>query len=513
MPTHHVDVLVIGAGISGIGAAYHLQVESPNRTYLILEGRADIGGTWDLFRYPGVRSDSDMHTLGFEFKPWNSDKAIADGPSIMAYLRETIAEYGIDRHIRFGHLVRRAEWSSETATWTVEADLADGGTATYTCNFLSMCSGYYSYREGYTPEFPGRDRFRGRVVHPQQWPEDLDFSGKRVVVIGSGATAMTLVPALASSAAHVTMLQRSPTYVAAGPDVDKVANGLRKVLPDKLAYEITRKKNTTLQQVMYKRMRKNPDKAKDFLVQRVGKALGPDYDVETHFTPRYAPWDQRLCLVPNGDLFDAITAGSASVVTDTIDAFDESGITLQSGEHLDADIIVTATGLNMVTLGEVDFIVDGDPVDFAQTIAYKGFAYSDVPNLASTFGYVNASWTLRADLIAHYVCRLLNHMDETGTNIATPRLRPSDRSMPTRPMLDHLTSGYVQRAADRYPKQGDREPWINPQDYAKDKKMFRRSAVDDDVMMFTRSRQGSDPRRDRQVTDVEVEVAPITSGV
>ncbi len=507
----HVDVLVIGAGISGIGAAYHLQVESPNRTYLILEGRPDIGGTWDLFRYPGVRSDSDMHTLGFEFKPWNAEKSIADGPSIMAYLRETIAEFGIDRHIRFGHLVRRAEWSSETATWTVEADLADGGSATYSCNFLSMCSGYYSYKEGYTPEFAGRDRFEGQIVHPQQWPEDLDAAGKRVVVIGSGATAMTLVPAMASTAAHVTMLQRSPTYVAAGPDVDVIANGLRKVLPDTLAYGITRKKNTALQQVMYKRMRKNPGKAKEYLVKRVRKALGPDYDVETHFTPTYDPWDQRLCLVPNGDLFDAINNGSASVVTDHIDTFTETGIALESGEHLDADIIVTATGLKMVTLGEVDFVVDGEPVDFSQTVAYKGFAYSDVPNLASTFGYVNASWTLRADLIARYVCRLLNHMDDTGTEICTPRLRASDATMQLHPLLDHLTSGYVRRAADRYPKQGDREPWINPQDYAKDKKMFRKAPVDDGVMIFE-SRQGSDPRRDRTPLARPTD-SPITSGV
>jgi monooxygenase len=509
MTAQHVDVLVIGAGISGIGAAYHLQTESPNRTYLILEGRSDIGGTWDLFRYPGIRSDSDMHTLGFEFKPWNAEKSIADGPAIMAYLRETVAEYGIDRHIRFGHLVRSADWSSETATWTVRADLADGGTATYTCNFLSMCSGYYSYKQGHTPEFPGRERFRGQIVHPQEWPEDLDDAGKRVVVIGSGATAVTLVPEMARTAAHVTMLQRSPTYMASGPDVDVIANALRKALPDRVAYGLTRAKNTTLQQVMYKRMRKHPDKAKKYLIGRVRKALGPDYDVDTHFTPTYDPWDQRLCLVPNGDMFEAIKNGSASVVTDHIDTFDETGIVLASGEHLDADIIVTATGLELVTLGEVDFVVDGEPVDFSQTIAYKGFAYSDVPNLASTFGYVNASWTLRADLIARYVCRLLNHMDATGTEICTPRLRPSDATMSTRPVLDHLTSGYVRRAMDRYPKQGDREPWINPQDYAKDKKMFRKGPVDDGVMRFTtRSRQGSDPTRDQRSGSI-----PITSGV
>ncbi len=486
---NHVDVIVVGAGISGIGQAYHLQTESPDRTYLILEGRADIGGTWDLFRYPGIRSDSDMHTLGFEFKPWNAEKSIADGPSIMAYLRETIVENGIDRHIRFNQLVRHAEWSSDTATWTVDVEVAPGGErVTYTCNFLSMCSGYYSYRHGHTPDFAGRSRFQGLVVHPQHWPDDLDYTDKRVIVIGSGATAMTLVPAMAATAAHVTMLQRSPTYVAAGPDVDVIANGLRKVLPDSVAYDITRWKNTKLQQFMYKRMRANPDKAKNYLIGRVRKSLGPEYDVETHFTPSYAPWDQRLCLVPNGDLFEAIKAGTVSVVTDRIVTFTETGIELESGDHLEADIIVTATGLEMVTLGEVDFAVDGEPVDFAHTWSYKGFAYSDVPNLASTFGYVNASWTLRADLIATYTCRLLNHMTQTGTTICTPRLRPSDASMVARPMLDHLTSGYVQRAADRFPKQGDREPWINPQDYAKDRKMFRKEPVDDGVMVFSTAR-------------------------
>jgi cation diffusion facilitator CzcD-associated flavoprotein CzcO len=499
MDTPHVDVLVVGAGISGIGQAYHLQTEAPDRTYLILEGRGDIGGTWDLFRYPGIRSDSDMHTLGYEFKPWKADKAIADGPSIMAYLRETVAEFGIDRHIRFHHLVRRASWSSETATWAVDVELATTGERlTYTCNYLSMCSGYYSYRHGHTPDFAGRDRFTGRIVHPQEWPEDLDVAGQRIVVIGSGATAMTLVPALAGTAAHVTMLQRSPTYVAAGPDVDVIANGLRAVLPDRAAYSLTRWKNTTLQQFMYKRMRARPERAKQFLVGRVRKALGDEYDVDTHFTPSYAPWDQRLCLVPNGDLFDAIRAGTASVVTDRIVTFTERGIELESGTVLEADIIVTATGLEMVTLGEVDFEVDGEPVDFAHTWTYKGFAYSDVPNLASTFGYVNASWTLRADLIAHYVCRLLNHMTATGTTICTPRLRPSDRSMQPHPMLDQLTSGYIRRVADRFPMAGDREPWVNPQDYRTDRSMFRKAPVDDGVMQFTAptSRLGSDPNRD-----------------
>ncbi|MGB0114874.1 MAG: NAD(P)/FAD-dependent oxidoreductase [Ilumatobacteraceae bacterium] len=491
MTIEHVDVLIVGAGISGIGAAYHLQDKCPNRTYAILEGRADIGGTWDLFRYPGIRSDSDMHTLGFNFKPWNADKAIADGPSIMAYLRETVSDYGIDRHIRFGNQVRHAAWSSDDATWTVQADLADGGTATYTCNFLSMCSGYYSYKGGYTPEFPGRERFTGQIVHPQKWPDDLDYAGKRVVVIGSGATAMTLVPAMAADTEHITMLQRSPTYVVARPATDAIANGLRKVLPDGVAYNLTRAKNTALQQFMYKRMRAKPAKAKEQLVGMVTKELGEDYPVDPHFTPSYDPWDQRLCLVPDGDLFEAIKAGTASVVTDTISTFTETGIELESGETLEADIIITATGLNMVTLGEADFEVDGEPVDFSDTWSYKGFAYSDVPNLASTFGYVNASWTLRADLIAEYVCRLLNHMDETGTDQCTPRLRTSDLDMVAHPMIDQLTSGYVQRAASLLPRQGDREPWINPQNYGKDKKMFRKSPVDDGAMRFTAVRAAS----------------------
>lgn len=489
MSEEHVDVVIVGAGISGIGAAYHLQTECSDRSYVILEGRADIGGTWDLFRYPGVRSDSDMHTLGYSFKPWTAEKSIADGPSIMAYLRETVAENGIDRHIRFGHLVRRAEWSTDDARWTVHAQRADTGEAvTITCNFLFMCSGYYSYREGYTPEFEGRDRFVGRIVHPQQWPNDLDETGKRVVVIGSGATAMTLVPAMAERAAHVTMLQRSPTYVVSRPDTDKFANRLRSLLPNRLAYSMTRWKNTTMQQIIYRRTRTHPDKVRKVLLDGVRKELGPDFDVDRHFTPSYNPWDQRLCLVPNSDLFEAIRRGKASVVTDHIRSFTERGIELESGEVIEADIIVTATGLNLVTLGEMDFVVDGQPVDFANTWTYKGFAYSDVPNLASSFGYINASWTLRADLISGYVCRLLNHMRDTSTAQCTPRLRPSDADMPTRPWIENFSAGYMQRVMDRFPKQGDREPWINPQNYGRDKKMFRASPVDDGVMQFTRAR-------------------------
>ncbi len=484
----HFDVLIVGAGLSGIGAACHLGSMCPSRTYLVLEGRDDLGGTWDLFRYPGVRSDSDMHTLGYRFKPWTAAKSIADGPSILQYLRDTAAEHGVDRHIRFGHLVRRAEWSSEDARWTVEAERKDTGrTVTLTCGYLFMCSGYYSYRAGHTPNFPGRDRFKGQVVHPQAWPDDLDYAGKRVVVIGSGATAMTLVPAMAEKAGHVTMLQRSPTYVWSLPDKDVIANALRAGLPGGLAYRITRWKNTTLQQLLYRRSRTAPGKMKRWLIGMVRKELGPQYDVEKHFTPRYNPWDERLCLVPNGDLFESIRSGKVSVVTDEIATWDERGIELASGERLDADLIVTATGLELVALGEVELAVDGAPVDASKTWTYKGFAFSDVPNLAATFGYINASWTLRADLIAEYVCRLLNWMARTGTEQCTPRLRPTDLTMTPRPFVDNFAPGYLQRVLDALPHQGDRAPWTNPQSYSHDRKTFRRASVDDGVMQFTRA--------------------------
>ena len=487
MTSEHVDVLIVGAGISGIGAGYHLQTMCPGRTYTILEGRPDLGGTWDLFRYPGVRSDSDMHTLGYRFKPWTAAKSIADGPSILRYLRDTSTEFGIDRHIRFGHRVDTASWDSSTARWTVSAT-HDDSSVTMTCNFLFMCSGYYSYEAGYTPEFAGSGDFGGQIVHPQQWPENLDYAGKKVVVIGSGATAMTLIPAMAETAEHVTMLQRSPTYVVGRPDTDPVANALRKVLPDKVAYKVTRWKNVTLQQMIYKRTRAKPAEVKAQLIDMVRNELGANYDVEKHFTPSYNPWDQRLCLVPNGDLFKSIRAGKASVVTDQIERFTETGIVLASGETLDADIIVTATGLQLVTLGEMDFTVDGVPVDFSKTWTYKGLAYSDVPNMASSFGYVNASWTLRSDLICEYVCRLLNRMVGTGAEICVPRLRESDRSMPERPWIDGFSAGYMQRVMHLFPRQGDREPWLNPQSYTADKKMFRKSSLDDGVMQFEKAK-------------------------
>ena len=486
----HFDVVIVGAGISGIGAGYHLQQDCPDRDYVILEGRDDLGGTWDLFRYPGVRSDSDMHTLGYSFKPWTEAKAIADGPSILTYVRETAAEFGIDQKMRFQHMVTDASWSSETSTWTVTAQVgAEGGrqTVAYTCNYLFMCSGYYSYKGGYEPEFPGSTDFAGPIVHPQKWPEDLDYEGKRVVVIGSGATAMTLVPAMATTASHVTMLQRSPTYVVSRPAVDPIANGLRKVLPDSTAYGITRWRNATLGEFFYKQTRTKPDKMREKLLKLAKKELG-DETVAEHFTPEYNPWDQRLCLIPDSDLYNSINSGDASVVTAEIDTFTATGILLTNGEHIDADIIVTATGLQLVTIGDMDFAVDGQPVDFSKTWTYKGIAYSDVPNMASSFGYINASWTLRADITCQWVCRLLNHMTESGMTQATPRLRPEDADMPERPFIDDFSAGYMARMMPLLPRQGDREPWINTQSHRADKKFIAKAPIVDGVMRFGAAR-------------------------
>lgn len=486
----HFDVVIVGAGISGIGAGYHLQQDCPDRDYVILEGRDDLGGTWDLFRYPGVRSDSDMHTLGYSFKPWTEAKAIADGPSILTYVRETAAEFGIDQKMRFQHMVTDASWSSETSTWTVTAQVGAEGdkqTVAYTCNYLFMCSGYYSYKGGYEPEFPGRTDFAGPIVHPQKWPEDLDYEGKRVVVIGSGATAMTLVPAMATTASHVTMLQRSPTYVVSRPAVDPIANGLRKVLPDSTAYGITRWQNATLGEFFYKQTRTKPDKMREKLIKLAKKELG-DETVAEHFTPEYNPWDQRLCLIPDSDLYKSINNGDASVVTAEIDTFTATGILLTNGEHIDADIIVTATGLQLVTIGDMDFAVDGQPVDFSKTWTYKGIAYSDVPNMASSFGYINASWTLRADITCQWVCRLLNHMTESGMTQATPRLRPEDADMPERPFIDDFSAGYMARMMPLLPRQGDREPWINTQSHRADKKFIAKAPIVDGVMRFGAAR-------------------------
>ncbi len=485
--TEHFDVIVVGAGISGIGAAYHLQTMCPGHSFQILEGRADFGGTWDLFRYPGIRSDSDMHTLGYRFKPWTADKSIADGPAILEYLRETIDENGIDKKIRYHQQVKRAEWSSDNSRWSLTtSDKNSGEQKIITCGYLFMCSGYYSYKQGFTPEFAGIEKYRGKVVHPQFWPKDLDYKNKRVVVIGSGATAMTLVPAMAKDVAKITLLQRSPTYVISRPSVDPFAKRMRRLYPKKIAYALTRKENTTNQQELYKLCQDAPLGVKQIMIDTVRVELGPDFNVDKHFTPSYNPWEQRICLVPDGDLFVALRSKKAEMVTDTIKTFTETGIELDSGGHLEADIVVAATGLNLCTLGEMEFVVDKQPVNFAETWTYKGCSFSGVPNLASSWGYINASWTLRADLTCEYVCRLLNHMKKTQTTKCTPTLREEDRDMPTRKWLEGFSSGYMKRMMHKMPKQGDHEPWINPQNYELDRKMFRKSPVDDGVMIFSK---------------------------
>jgi len=482
-----LDIVIVGAGLSGIGAAVHLQAHCPGKTYGILETRAAIGGTWDLYRYPGIRSDSDMHTLGYNFKPWRAEKAIADGPAILEYVNETADENDIRQHIRFKRRLEEASWSTEEARWTLKVACCDepGRVESITCNMLLMCGGYFDYEKAYRPAFEGEETFEGPMFHPQFWPEDLDYKGKRVIVIGSGATAMTVVPAMAEDAEHVTMLQRSPTYVVSRPAKDAVANGLRRFLPDRLAYAITRFKNVQFQSWMYKKTRTNPEKVKNVLLEEVRKHLGPDYDVEKHFTPSYNPWDQRLCLIPDADLFESINAGKTSVVTDRIDCVTKKGIRLQSGDHLDADIIIVATGLEMKLLSGVDFRVDGEAVDFSQTLAYKGMLYSDVPNMVQTFGYINASWTLRADLTAEYCCRLINRMDELGVRQCTPRLRDSDDGMTTRPWITDFSSGYMARTMHLFPKQGDKAPWLNTQNYKADKKMVRQEALEDGALTFS----------------------------
>ncbi|MEM7099136.1 MAG: NAD(P)/FAD-dependent oxidoreductase [Pseudomonadota bacterium] len=479
------DVLIVGAGISGIGAAYHLMDKCPGKTYTILEGRHALGGTWDLFRYPGIRSDSDMHTLGFNFAPWKEAKSIADGPSIRTYLNRIADENDIVKNIRFNHMVKSADWDTQSQRWTVVAE-HDGEEISYTCNFLQMCSGYYNYDKGYTPEFEGLDSFAGTLIHPQHWPEDLDYAGKKVVVIGSGATAMTLVPAMADSAESVTMLQRSPTYVVSRPDQDKIANTLRRFLPEKWAYAMTRFKNTQMQKYIYNKTRSQPEKVKAQLLDMVRTALGPDYDVEKHFTPRYNPWDQRLCLIPNGDLFKSIKSGKTQVVTEEIDKITAQGVQLVNGDVLEADILVTATGLNLQLLGGAVFSVDGEAVDFPSTFTYKGMMYSDIPNLIQTFGYINASWTLRADLTSEYACRVINRMDELGVKQVTPRLREQDLGMEPRPWIEDFSAGYMQRVMHLFPKQGN-DPWRNTQDFALDKKMIRRAPLEDGALLFGQS--------------------------
>ena len=453
-----------------------------------------MGGTWDLFRYPGVRSDSDMYTLGYSFRPWRDAKAIADGPAILNYIRETAAEFGVDRTIRYDHRVTSASWSSEDARWTLEVETGpEKSVVRFTCNFLYLCTGYYDYEGGYTPEWPGVERFHGMLVHPQKWPEDLDYAGKRVVVIGSGATAVTLVPAMAEQAAHVTMLQRSPTYVVARPAEDRIANWLRRRLPAHAAYAVTRWKNVLLGLFFYKLSRKRPEFFKRLVAKGVRNHLGDEYALK-HFTPRYNPWDQRLCLVPDSDLFRAIREGRASVVTDHIESFTETGLQLKSGEHLDADIIVTATGLVLKLLSGMRLAVDGAPLDAPRTFVYKGMMFSGVPNLAFAIGYTNASWTLKCDLTAEYVCRLLNHMERHGYASCTPRV--NDPEVREEPILD-FTSGYVQRAIHTLPKQGSKTPWRLHQNYVRDLSMMRYGRVEDGAMEFAAAPSNQNGQRAR----------------
>ncbi len=486
MAVEHFDVIIVGAGLSGIGAGCHLSRLAPQKRYLILEGRDAMGGTWDLFRYPGIRSDSDMHTLGYNFKPWVAEKAIAEGPAILDYIHETAREHDIERHIRYQHRLVSADWSSQDACWALNIRRKNqADTTRLTCSFILMCAGYYNYAQPHTPEFRDRACFGGEIIHPQHWPQELDYSGKRVVVIGSGATAVTVVPAMAQQAAHVTMLQRSATYMVNRPFRDKLANVLRNIMPGNWAYALTRWKNVRLQSYVYRQTRKRPDRVRSRLLKRLRNELGPDYDIDTHFTPSYNPWDQRLCLVPDGDFFESIRSGKASVVTDTIERFTEKGIMLDSGRELEADIIVTATGLNLALMGEASFAVDGEVVDFSKTWTYKGLMYSGVPNLVNTFGYINASWTLRADLIAEYFCKLINHMDETGQVQATPRLRPEDEQMTAQPWITDFSSGYMQRLMHLFPKQGDHAPWLNSQDYLKDKKYLASESFDDGALVFS----------------------------
>jgi monooxygenase len=482
MPLEHVDVLIVGAGLSGIGAAHHLQTSCPGKTYAIIEARECIGGTWDLFRYPGIRSDSDMYTLGYSFRPWEQAKSIADGPDILNYVRQTAQDGGIDRKIRFGHRAISAEFSTSEARWTVRAERIETGEAVgLTCDFLMICTGYYRYDEGYTPEFKGIERFAGEIVHPQHWPADLDYSGKRVVVIGSGATAVTLVPAMAERAAHVTMLQRSPSYIVALPGEDPIARAVRRVLPTRAAYALVRWKNVLLTMLSFQLSRRRPSAMKNIVRKGIARQLPADYDIDTHFKPNYDPWDQRLCLVPDGDLFKALRAGRASVVTDHIETFTEKGLRLTSGAELEADVIVTATGLNLLALGGTQFSVDGREIELAQTMSYKGMMLSGVPNMAFALGYTNASWTLKCDLTCEYVCRLLNHMDEHGYRQCVPERDPA---VLEQPIID-FSSGYVLRSIDKFPKQGSKAPWRLYQNYPLDIVNLKFGGLEDGAMRFS----------------------------
>src|SRR5690349_12885888 len=490
----HVNVLIVGAGLSGIGAAVHLQKNCPGKSYAILESREAIGGTWDLFRYPGIRSDSDMYTLGYSFKPWNDQDSIAAGEKIRNYIRETAREYRVEDRIRFGHKVLSAEWSSDEALWTVRAE-HDGETVELTCDFFYGCTGYYRYDEGFTPEFEGRERFEGQIVHPQHWPEDLDYSGKRVVVIGSGATAVTLIPAMAPEVEHITMLQRSPGYVVTLPAQDPIAKALRRFLPDKVRYGIVRWKNVLTQMAFYQLSRRAPGFTRKLIRRGVERQLPEGYDVDRDFEPKYNPWDERVCLVPGGDLFKTLSSGRADVVTDTIETFTEKGLKLTSGRELEADVIVTATGLNLLVLGGIELTVDGERKEFKDLVGYKGAMFGGVPNMALALGYTNASFTLKCDLVSQYMCRLLNHMDAHGYKVATPR-EPGP-GLAREPFID-LKSGYVTRSLDQLPMQAETHPWRLHQNYALDIRLFNHGPLDEE-MDFSRgpaARPAADERSD-----------------
>ncbi len=502
-----LDVAIIGAGLSGIGAACHLQRECPGRRFAIYEARDRSGGTWDLFRYPGIRSDSDMHTLGYNFKPWEEAKAIADGPAILRYIRATAEEYGVEEHIQYQRKLKVANWNSAEQCWELSferavnaEDKGENNTENSTENnaeielqrarFLHMCAGYYSYTQGYQPEFPGRDSFKGEFIHPQFWPEGLDYTDKRVLVIGSGATAMTLVPAMADKVKEIVMLQRSPTWVISRPARDWLANLLRAVLPKQWAYNITRWKNTRLQHWLYKKTRKNPQKVRDMLLKETRKELGDAGNI-ADFTPRYNPWDQRLCLVPDSDLFTALRSGKARVVTAQIDTLTETGVRLDSGEEIEADVIVSATGLDLTIMGGADIRIDGEAFHFPASWSYRGIMCSDLPNLVSVFGYINASWTLRADIVSQWMCRLLNHMDELGAVAVVPTVESDRPPMAPRPWIDDFSAGYMQRVMDRFPRQGDRDPWINSQNYLRERREFAEMDMDETALRYQAPRQRS----------------------
>jgi cation diffusion facilitator CzcD-associated flavoprotein CzcO len=483
----HFDVLVVGAGISGIGSAYHLKKQLPGTSFVVLETQENFGGTWQTHRYPGIRSDSDLHTFGYSFKPWVGPP-IASAAEILSYMDDVIAENDLAKHIRYRHRIERASWSSESNLWSIEAVRIDSGEAvTFTANFLWMCQGYYRHSEGFTPEWPDTARFRGRIVHPQRWPEDIAIEGKKVVVIGSGATAATLIPAIADQCAHVTMLQRSPTYFRLGRNAIELAEELRRLqVKEEWIHEIVRRKILFEQDAFTKRCLSEPEQVKKELLGQISAVLGPDYDIATHFTPSYRPWRQRIAFVPDADLFHSIKSGKASVVTDEIDRFTETGILLKSGQMLEADIIVTATGFNLCILGDIAFAIDGRPLDFADTVTYRGMMFTGVPNMAWVFGYFRASWTLRTDLVADFVCRMLTHMKEKGVNKVVPALRPEDHNMPLLSWIDpeNFNPNYLMRDMHLLPKRGDKPEWQHSQDYWAEKDQFPAIDLDDKAFVY-----------------------------